>query len=79
VTHVSQTQAYFLTALPWTDLPTELLRAELERRQEDSVKLACGSGDKGYYDTVAHVFALILILALSTICRVLIQLLAICN
>ncbi|KAI0201527.1 ZIP family zinc transporter [Astrocystis sublimbata] len=56
----------------WSSIPTELLRAELLRRKEGdgdgpSEKPACGSGDKGTYDTSLHVFALFLILTLSTL------------
>ncbi|RDL33328.1 Uncharacterized protein BP5553_08767 [Venustampulla echinocandica] len=48
-------------------ISTELLRAELVRRDEGtpSSKPECGSGAKGSYNTSAHVFALILILVLS--------------
>merc|ERR1712093_493042 len=53
--------------LSWSSISTELLRAELARRDEDPPKPTCGSGTKGTYNTSAHVFALILILALSTI------------
>ena len=53
------------------DLPLELLQAELARRQrEDGVakeRPVCGSGKRGVYNTPIHVFALVLILALSTI------------
>ncbi|KAI9734792.1 MAG: hypothetical protein M1818_006779 [Claussenomyces sp. TS43310] len=51
----------------WSNIPTALLQAELDRRQDEAAKPACGSGKKGSYNTPAHVFALILILALSTI------------
>ncbi|KAI8630085.1 Zinc/iron permease [Xylariaceae sp. FL1651] len=54
----------------WSSIPSDILRAELARRQSDnggSEKPACGSGDRGAYDTPLHVFALILILALSTL------------
>lgn len=52
--------------VPWSEIPTHLLRAELERRQEDE-RPTCGTkGGKGHYNTPLHVFALILILALST-------------
>lgn len=57
----------------WTDIPTALLHAELERRhggvKESTAgeqRPACGSKTKGEYNTPLHVFALILILALST-------------
>jgi zinc transporter 1/2/3 len=53
--------------LSWTEIPTELLRAELQRRQDDGTKPACSSGKLGEYNTAAHVAALVLILALSTI------------
>lgn len=51
----------------WASISTEYLRAELERRTEIAEKPKCGSGSKGSYNTSAHVFALILILVLSTI------------
>jgi hypothetical protein len=49
------------------DLPIEILRAELRRRQDGADRPACGSGKRGAYNTPIHVFALILILSLSTI------------
>lgn len=52
---------------PWSSLPTKLLLAELQRRKEDGERPACGGRQKGWYDTVAHIFALLLILALSTL------------
>lgn len=57
------------TAVSWDELPTSVLLAELERRQEDLTKPACGSAGKGSYNTSAHVLALVLILFLSTICQ----------
>ncbi|KAI1115639.1 zip family zinc transporter [Nemania sp. NC0429] len=54
----------------WSSIPSDLLRAELARRQAEngaSGKPACGSGDRGSYDTPLHVFALLLILTLSTL------------
>lgn len=55
-----------ILGLSWTDIPTHLLRAELQRRQAQE-RPACGTkGGRGYYNTPLHVFALILILALST-------------
>ncbi|KAI5864948.1 Zinc/iron permease [Durotheca rogersii] len=57
----------------WSSIPTHLLLAELERRQDgqadnnNAEKPACGSGDRGAYDTPLHVFALFLILTLSTL------------
>lgn len=48
-------------------ITTELLRRELLRRQEENAKPACGSkGGNKHYNTSIHVFALFLILALST-------------
>ena len=49
-------------------ITTELLRRELQRRQTEGVeKPECGSkGGKKHYNTGIHVFALVLILALST-------------
>ncbi|KAF2736621.1 Zinc/iron permease [Polyplosphaeria fusca] len=53
-------------ALSWRSVSTELLRAELHRRQVDE-KPACGTkGGRGSYKTSIHVFALFLILTLST-------------
>jgi zinc transporter 1/2/3 len=55
-----------MSGLEWRDVPTHLLRAELLRRQQDE-RPTCGSkGSRGHYNTAAHVFALLLILALST-------------
>lgn len=52
--------------LSWTDIPTHLLREELHRRQDDE-RPTCGTkGGRGSYNTSLHVFALILILTLST-------------
>lgn len=54
----------------WSRISTDLLLAELKRRQEDGddTRPECGTRDRGWYDTAAHVFALFLILALSTAC-----------
>ncbi|KAI0474006.1 Zinc/iron permease [Xylariaceae sp. FL0804] len=58
--------------VPWSSIPTDILAAELSRRQDDNAaaepaKPVCGSGEKGAYDTPLHVFALFLILGLSTL------------
>ncbi|KXX76796.1 Zinc-regulated transporter 2 [Madurella mycetomatis] len=53
--------------LPWSSIPTELLLAELSRRDDSDGRPACGSGKRGSYDTGLHVFALFLILILSTL------------
>lgn len=56
--------------LPWSSIPTELLRAELSKRMSDDTDTSrpqCGSGEKGEYNTGLHVFALVLILLLSTL------------
>ncbi|KAL9117178.1 MAG: hypothetical protein Q9187_006290 [Circinaria calcarea] len=54
----------------WSDLPTALLQAELRRRQDAPGKPECGSGgNRGEYNTALHVFALVLILVLSTAVR----------
>ncbi|POS77994.1 ZIP family zinc transporter [Diaporthe helianthi] len=56
------------TDISWSSLPTEWLLAELAKRDDVvDTKPECGSGKKGSYDTLMHVVALILILALSTI------------
>ncbi|KAI0532251.1 zip family zinc transporter [Xylaria digitata] len=62
--------SHLLNDASWSSIPSDILRAELARRQENngiSEKPACGSGDRGAYDTPLHVFALVLILALSTL------------
>lgn len=53
----------------WATIPTNILLAELKRRQDDGQdqKPECGSRERGWYDTAAHVFALFLILVLSTL------------
>ncbi|KAF3764322.1 hypothetical protein M406DRAFT_62463 [Cryphonectria parasitica EP155] len=50
-----------------SSIPIDLLLAELAKRDDDDTRPACGSGKQGSYDTPLHVFALILILALSTL------------
>ncbi|KAI4706332.1 hypothetical protein J4E89_009066 [Alternaria sp. Ai002NY15] len=51
-----------------SEIPAHVLHAELLRRQQDNdERPECGSkGAKGYYNTPIHVFALFLILTLST-------------
>ena len=52
---------------PWSHIPLHVLRSELQRRQKETDKPECGTeGHGGEYNTPAHVFALILILVLST-------------
>ncbi|KAM0459772.1 hypothetical protein ACHAO4_001896 [Trichoderma viride] len=51
----------------WASIPSNLLRAELQRRADDGEKPQCGGHNSGWYDTAAHVFALLLILVLSTL------------
>ena len=51
----------------WSSIPTDLLLAELSRRDDTTSRPECGSGNKGSYDTGIHVFALFLILTLSTL------------
>lgn len=51
----------------WQALPIDMLRAMLSERQGDNGRPACGSGgSRGSYNTSIHVFALFLILFLST-------------
>lgn len=53
---------------PWDTIPLSVLRAELARRQETTDRPACGSSDRSHhYNLAAHVFALFLILFLSTL------------
>lgn len=52
----------------WNDIPTSLLQAELNRRQIGTDRPACGTrGATQAYNTPLHVFALFLILILSTL------------
>jgi solute carrier family 39 (zinc transporter), member 1/2/3 len=54
----------------WSSVTTEALLAELKRRKDDGdpeQRPACGSQERGAYDTPLHVFALFLILFLSTV------------
>lgn len=60
----------------WSSIPTDLLLAELSRRDGTDDRPVCGSGKKGSYDTGIHVFALFLILTLSTLGMLLVPLLA---
>ncbi|KAJ9133685.1 ZIP family zinc transporter [Pleurostoma richardsiae] len=53
--------------ISWSSIPTELLLAELSKREDETSKPQCGSGEKGFYNTSLHVFALILILVLSVL------------
>lgn len=55
------------TDFPWSAISTEALLAELTRRDDAPAKPKCGSGTKGSYDTAIHVFALFLILVVSTV------------
>ncbi|KAF1975271.1 Zinc/iron permease [Bimuria novae-zelandiae CBS 107.79] len=53
--------------IQWADIPTHLLRAELLRRQQQEERPTCGTkGNRGKYNTPFHVFALLLILTVST-------------
>ncbi len=59
---------------PISSLATDALRAELARRKggsdsEAAPRPVCGSGKGGVYETGLHVFALFLILAISTLGR----------
>lgn len=54
----------------WADIPVAVLQAELQRRQDRPEKPECGTkGRRGSYNTSLHVFALVLILVLSTLGR----------
>lgn len=56
-------------AASWSDIPTSALRAELLRRQTaDHDRPTCGrAGNTNDYNMPLHVFALVLILVLSTL------------
>lgn len=51
----------------WSRITNEVLRFDLRARDEATTKPQCGSGIKGSYNFPAHVFALFLILTLSTL------------
>ncbi|KAI1871043.1 hypothetical protein JX265_006083 [Neoarthrinium moseri] len=54
----------------WSSVSTDVLLAELARRQGADTpgeRPACGSRERGAYDTPLHVFAVVLILTLSTL------------
>lgn len=61
------TAASSLPGVSLSSIPRDLLLAELAKRDTGDAKPECGSGKKGSYDTPLHVFALVLILALSTL------------
>ncbi|KAM7197784.1 Zinc/iron permease, partial [Naviculisporaceae sp. PSN 640] len=50
----------------WSSISTEFLLAELSRRDGAKAKPQCGSKEKGAYNMELHVFALFLVLVLST-------------
>ncbi|KAJ2891544.1 Zinc-regulated transporter 2 [Zalerion maritima] len=50
----------------WASIPTDLLLEELAKRQDADTKPTCGSEKRGSYDLPLHIFALFLILTLST-------------
>lgn len=56
-----------LTDASLSSIPYDLLLAELAKRDDGDAKPQCGGSKKGAYDTPLHVFALVLILALSTL------------
>jgi hypothetical protein len=49
----------------WSNVPTEALLLELNKRDNGQPRPECGSEQGGSYDTAIHVFALFLILGLS--------------
>lgn len=61
--------------MDFSSLSTHVLRAELDRRMggsdaaSDAPRPECGSGKRGTYETGLHVFALFLILIISTLGR----------
>lgn len=57
-----------LLELSWSSVSTDLLLAELARRDATTkTKPQCGSGDRGSYNTPLHIAALALILLVSTL------------
>jgi hypothetical protein len=66
--HPSRTFSADRCADALSAVPLDFLRAELARRQDGETKPACGTtGKVGSYNTATHVFALVLILVLSTV------------
>jgi hypothetical protein len=58
------------TDATWATVSTDLLLAELRRRGEDEAERPqCGGKNGGWYDTAAHVVALVLILVVSTLSK----------
>lgn len=54
----------------WAGVSTEILLAELRRRGEDEAERPkCGGKNSGWYDTAAHIVALVLILVVSTLSK----------
>jgi hypothetical protein len=54
----------------WATISTDILLAELRRRgEEEAEKPKCGGKNGGWYDTAAHVVALVLILVVSTLSK----------
>ncbi|KOS17752.1 Zinc-regulated transporter 2 [Escovopsis weberi] len=49
------------------EISSNLLRAELQRRQQQGERPQCGGRGGGWYDTAAHVFAVFIIFTLSTL------------
>ena len=65
--HFPQPKLTPFTAPAWSNIPLHVLHAEIQRRQEAGERPPCGSGaSKHAYNTPLHVFALFLILILST-------------
>ncbi|KKA30585.1 hypothetical protein TD95_001095, partial [Thielaviopsis punctulata] len=61
-------EPFCLPDLSWLSVPTDLLLAELARRDATTTtKPQCGSGDRGSYNTPLHIAALALILLVSTL------------
>ncbi|KAI4142259.1 MAG: hypothetical protein LQ340_007399, partial [Diploschistes diacapsis] len=59
----------FVAPDSWSHIPLHILQEELRRRQDEGIptKPECGTkGGRAGYNTPAHIFALILILTLST-------------
>ncbi len=55
--------------ISWASIPTRALLDELSKRDDAVRKPQCGSREQGSYNTGLHVFALFLILAVSTVGR----------
>lgn len=53
----------------WSLISTKALLEELAKRDDGDSRPQCGSGEKGSYNTMLHLLAVLVILSVSTICK----------